>query len=115
MKYKGKLNLSPVTYTTGMESLCENLSLCQSEEIRISGSTMVLRGSNGHRICCVQHGPIAVCRAALFLSSNFVEEIRNFFLSLPDPCRISECFVKYVGCKAGKYLILGVLYYMYLN
>lgn len=115
MKYKGKLNLSPVTYTTGMKSLYGNPSLCQSEQIRISRTTVVLRGSSGRGICCVQHSPIAVFGAALVLSSNFVEEIRIFFLSLPDPCRISDHFVKYVGCKAGKYLVLHASYYMYLN
>lgn len=112
MKYKGKLNLSPVTYTTGMASLYGNLSLCQSEhQVRISVTTMVLKGRNGHGICCVQHAPIAVCGAALILSCSFVKEVKNFFLSSPDLCRISECFVKYVGSKAGKYLV-HVFYYM---
>lgn len=76
MKYKGKLNLSPVTYTTGMESLYGNCA-----KVNRSGSHNDAQGEqcpNG--ICCVQHSPIAVCGAALFLSCNFVEEIKNFFL-----------------------------------
>lgn len=79
MKYKGKLNLSPVTYTTGMKNLYGNLSLWQSEQVRISVTRVVLRGSNGHGICCVQHSLISGFGETLFLSSDFVEEIRNFF------------------------------------
>lgn len=57
MKYEGKLNPSSIIYTTGMESLYENVSMNQREELRVSVCRAVLGGSNGHGICCVQHTP----------------------------------------------------------
>lgn len=88
MKYKGKLNLSPLTYTTGMESLYGNLSLCQRTGQDLSDYSGA-QGEEWPQNFLCPACPRAVCGAALVLSCSFVEEIKIF---LPLPTRTVKNF-----------------------
>lgn len=45
MKFEGKLNQFPITLTTGMESHYENLSTCQTEQLRVSVQSSAQEGA----------------------------------------------------------------------